>query len=138
MRQDQQSFTIQTQGQALYDFTHEVEEWLSGTGIATGLLTLFCRHTSASLLINENAAPAVQRDLLRWLSRIAPESAAYEHDDEGPDDMPAHIRTMLTGASLSIPVSGGRMALGTWQGIYLAEHRAMPHRREVVAHLIGD
>ncbi|WP_271079615.1 secondary thiamine-phosphate synthase enzyme YjbQ [Aurantiacibacter sp. MUD61] len=138
MHQHQTRFTISTEGQALYEFTREVEDWIGDTGIDTGLITLFCRHTSASLLINENAAPAVQRDLLRWLSKAAPESDAYEHDDEGPDDMPAHIRTMLTGASLSIPVSDGRMALGTWQGIYLAEHRAMPHRREIVAHLLGE
>ncbi|MBH5323498.1 secondary thiamine-phosphate synthase enzyme YjbQ [Aurantiacibacter sediminis] len=138
MQQSQTRFTISTQGQALYEFTREVADWISDTGIETGLLTLFCRHTSASLLINENAAPAVKRDLLRWLSKAAPEGDTYEHDDEGPDDMPAHIRTMLTGASLSIPVADGRMVLGTWQGIYLAEHRAMPHRREIVAHLLGE
>ncbi len=138
MQQAQTRFTLSTNGQALYEFTDEVEGWLAGTGIATGLVTLFCRHTSASLLINENAAPAVQRDLLRWLSQTVPEGAHYEHDSEGPDDMPAHIRTMLTGASLSIPVADGRMVLGTWQGIYLAEHRRMPHTRQVVAHVVGD
>lgn len=138
MQQAQTRFIIPTRGQALYEFTGEVADWLAGTGIDTGLVTLLCRHTSASLLINENAAPAVQRDLLRWLSQAAPEGPHYEHDDEGPDDMPAHIRTMLTGASLNIPVAGGRMALGTWQGLYLAEHRRAPHRREIVAHLIGE
>ena len=137
MQQDQHTFTIATNGQALYEITGEVAAWLAKTGIATGLLTLFCRHTSASLLINENAAPAVQRDLLRWLDKTVPEGPDYEHDSEGPDDMPAHIRTMLTGASLSIPVGDGRMMLGTWQGIYLAEHRRAPHTREVVAHIIG-
>ncbi|WAT19187.1 secondary thiamine-phosphate synthase enzyme YjbQ [Aurantiacibacter sp. MUD11] len=138
MQQDQHRFTIHTAGQALYEFTDEVARWLDGTGIDTGLVTLFCRHTSASLLINENAAPAVQRDLLRWLSQTVPEGPHYEHDSEGPDDMPAHIRTMLTGASLSAPVAGGRMLLGTWQGLYLAEHRRAPHSREIVAHVIGD
>lgn len=138
MRHDQHRFTISTSGQALYEFTDEVADWLQGTGIQTGLVTVFCRHTSASLLINENAAPAVQRDLLRWLEKAVPEGHNYEHDSEGPDDMPAHIRTMLTGASLSVPVADGRMLLGTWQGLYLAEHRRAPHRREIVAHLIGE
>ncbi len=138
MRHDQQRFTIRTSGQALHEFTDEVADWLHATGIETGLLTLFCRHTSASLLINENAASAVQRDLLRWLDKAVPEGSGYEHDSEGPDDMPAHIRTMLTGASLSVPVADGRMLLGTWQGLYLAEHRRAPHTREIVAHIIGD
>lgn len=138
MRQDQHRFTISTDGQAFYEITEEVSRWLEGTEIETGMVTLFCRHTSASLMINENAAPAVQRDLLKWLARTVPEGAHYEHDSEGPDDMPAHIRAMLTGASLNIPVVGGRLALGTWQGIYLAEHRRAPHRREVVAHAIGE
>lgn len=138
MRQDQHRIVIATQGQGLYDFTGEVARWLAGTGITTGLVTLFCRHTSASLLINENAAPAVQRDLLRWLARAVPEGADYEHDDEGPDDMPAHIRAMLTGTTLAVPVTTGRMVLGTWQGLYLAEHRRAPHRREVVAHIVGE
>ena len=138
MRQDTTTLTIATHGKALYEFTDEAARWLSGTGIGTGLLTLFCRHTSASLLINENAAAAVQRDLLRWLDKAVPEGPQYEHDSEGPDDMPAHIRTMLTGSGLQIPVIGGRMMLGTWQGLYLAEHRAAPHRRQVVAHLLGE
>ena len=138
MRQFQTRLAIATHGQRLYEFTDEVAAWLAGEGVVEGLVTQFCRHTSASLLVNENAAPAVQRDLLRWLAQAVPEGAAYEHDDEGPDDMPAHIRTMLTGASLSVPVAGGRMLLGTWQGLYLAEHRRAPHRREVVAHFIGD
>ena len=103
-----------------------------------GLLTLLCRHTSASLLIQENAAPAVRRDLADWLDRLAPEGPHYAHDDEGPDDMPAHLRATLTGVNLSIPVIGGRMALGAWQGIYLAEHRRASHRRQVALHLLGD
>lgn len=106
--------------------------------MATGLLTLFCRHTSASLLIQENAAAAVKTDLAAWFDRLAPEGGHYAHDDEGPDDMPAHLRAVLTGVNLSIPVQRGRMLLGTWQGLYLAEHRRAPHRREVVLHVIGD
>ncbi|MCL6250902.1 secondary thiamine-phosphate synthase enzyme YjbQ [Altererythrobacter sp. KTW20L] len=138
MHQHQTQLTIRTPGKALVEFTHDVAHWIAATGIDTGLVTLFCRHTSASLLINENAAPAVQRDLLRWLDRLAPENAGYEHDDEGPDDMPAHLRAALTGVSLQVPVAGGCMVLGTWQGIYLAEHRAMPHNRQVVVHLVGE
>src|SRR3546814_6722411 len=118
--------------------TDEVAEWLRQAGADAGLLTLFCQHTSASLLITENASSAVHRDLLRWLSSVAPESGAYEHSAEGPDDMPAHLKAALTGNSLTIPVADGRMLLGTWQGVYLAEHRHAPHRRKVVAHLLGD
>jgi secondary thiamine-phosphate synthase enzyme len=102
------------------------------------VLTLFCQHTSAGLLITENASPAVPRDLLRWLARAAPRDGGYEHSDEGPDDMPAHIRTVVTGNSLTIPVAGGRMMLGTWQGVFVAEHRRAPHTRRIVAQLIGD
>jgi len=128
---------IRTSGQALVEISHEVADWVAAQGMAEGLLTLLCRHTSASLTIQENAAPAVQRDLLAWLARIAPENGRYLHDDEGPDDMPAHIRAMLTGVTLSIPVIGGRLALGTWQGLYLVEHRRAPHRREIALHLLG-
>lgn len=138
MQQALDTLTFRTGGTGLHEITDEVGEWLRGTGIATGVLTLFCQHTSAGLLITENASPAVPRDLLRWLGRAAPEGADYEHSDEGPDDMPAHIRAVITGNSLTIPVASGRVALGTWQGIFLAEHRRMPHRRKVVAHLIGD
>lgn len=138
MHQHHQTLTITTRGTGLYEFTRELAAWLTATGISSGLLTLLCRHTSAGLLINENAAPAVQQDLLDWLARSVPEGPHYAHDDEGPDDMPAHIRTMLTGVSLSIPVVDGRMMLGTWQGVYLAEHRAAAHRREVAVHVIGD
>ncbi|QZP08069.1 secondary thiamine-phosphate synthase enzyme YjbQ [Caenibius sp. WL] len=137
MRQQTAVLDFQTAGRDLLEITGEVRRWVQVSGIRTGLLTLLCQHTSASLLINENAAPAVRRDLLRWLDRIAPESTAYEHDDEGPDDMPAHIKALLTGNSLTIPVDGGRPMLGTWQGIYLAEHRARPHRRTVAVHLLG-
>jgi secondary thiamine-phosphate synthase enzyme len=138
MQQAQTSFTIATNGKGLHEFTDELARWVSGTGIGTGLLSLLCRHTSAGLIINENAASAVRRDIQRWMEASAPEGADYEHDDEGPDDMPAHIRTMLTGSTLSIPVAGGRMMLGTWQGVYLFEHRRAPHRRTIVAHIIGE
>ena len=131
-------FSIQTPGRALVEFTPEVAGWVRQCGMADGLVTLFCRHTSASLLVNENAAPEVQPDILDWLDRVAPEGPHYRHDCEGPDDMPAHLKATLTGVNLSIPVIGGRLALGTWQGIYLAEHRAHPHRREVAAHLFGQ
>ena len=127
-----------TPGPALVEITREVADWVDRQGVSTGLLTAMIRHTSASLLVNENAAPAVRRDLLRWLDRLAPQGAQYEHDDEGPDDMPAHLKVALTQTSLSIPVIDGRLALGTWQGIFLAEHRAHPHRREVALHLSGD
>ena len=130
--------TIDTAGKGLVEITRGVEEWVSETGVETGVLTVFCRHTSASLLINENAAPAVQSDILAWLERIAPEGPHYLHDDEGPDDMPAHLKAALTGVSLSIPIIAGRTALGTWQGIFLAEHRSRPHRREVALHLSGE
>ena len=127
-----------TPGPALVEITREVADWVDRQGVSTGLLTAMIRHTSASLLVNENAAPAVRRDLLRWLDRLAPQGAHYEHDDEGPDDMPAHLKVALTQTSLSIPVIEGRPALGTWQGIFIAEHRARPHRREVALHLSGD
>lgn len=111
---------------------------MTGAGPAPGLLTLFVRHTSASLTIQENADPSVRPDLLDALDRLAPRSHAYRHAQEGPDDMPAHIRSMLTDVSLQVPVSEGRMALGTWQGIYLLEHRDAPHRRQVVLHYLGE
>lgn len=138
MRQATTEFTIPTPGQGLHDITTHVKDWVAQTRIDTGLLTLFIRHTSVSLLIQENAAPAARRDLERYFAKIAPESSAYEHDDEGPDDMPAHLRAALTATSLSIPVIGGRTALGTWQGIYLFEHRQAAHRRHVVLHVIGE
>ncbi|MDF0486810.1 secondary thiamine-phosphate synthase enzyme YjbQ [Sphingomonas sp. H39-1-10] len=138
LRQSAAELVVSTPGQGLHECTAAVARWVAGTGIETGLLTLLLRHTSASLLIQENAAPAAARDIERYFARIAPESAAYEHDDEGPDDMPAHLRAALTATSLSIPVMAGRMALGTWQGIYVFEHRRAPHRRRIAAHLIGD
>lgn len=134
----QGTLRFETAGQGLTDITAEVRVWLAQSRLITGTLTLFCRHTSAGLLICENASPAVQRDILRWLDRLAPENAPYEHDDEGSDDMPAHIKTMLTGSALTVPFAGNRMLLGTWQGIYLAEHRARSHRREIVLTGIGE
>ena len=130
---------VRTRGRGLYEFTGDLAEWVDAHQLETGLLTLFCRHTSASLLIQENAAPAVRDDLEAFFEALAPEDEGrYAHDDEGPDDMPAHIRSALTNVSLSIPVVGGRLALGTWQGVYLFEHRRAPHMREIAAHLIGD
>lgn len=138
MRQSATELVIASPGQGLHEITRDIVRWVEQQGMTTGLLTVFCRHTSASLCIQENAAPEVRGDVLRWLDRIAPESAGYVHDDEGPDDMPAHLKSILTGVSLSIPVSGGIPALGTWQGIYLCEHRRAPHRRKIALHLIGN
>ena len=134
----QRTLAVQTRGKGLYDVTSEVARVVRESGVTTGLCTVFVRHTSASLVIQENAAPSVRRDLERWAESLAPESGDYEHDDEGPDDMPAHVRAALTAVQLSIPVVGGRLALGTWQGIYVFEHREMGHRRSVVLHLLGE
>src|SRR5947209_15461791 len=123
MRQANGSLSVRAPSRGLHDITREIGDWTAGTGISEGLLTLFCRHTSASLLIQENAAPAARRDLEAYFERLAPEGDDYEHDDEGADDMPAHLRTALTATQLSIPVADGRPVLGTWQGIYLFEHR---------------
>jgi secondary thiamine-phosphate synthase enzyme len=139
MRQWSHRLNLHTKRRGLTEFTGEAAKWLAECGAETGLLTLFCRHTSASLLIQENADPNVRRDLEAYFEAIAPEEPGrYAHDDEGPDDMPSHLRTALTQTSLSIPVIAGRMALGTWQGIYLFEHRRIPHTREIALHLIGD
>jgi secondary thiamine-phosphate synthase enzyme len=138
MRQATGTLQFSTERKGLLEVTSEVEAWAAAQGMAEGLLTIFCRHTSASLIIQENAAPAARRDLEAYFERIAPEDSAYEHDDEGPDDMPAHLRTALTQTQLSVPLIGGRLALGTWQGIYLFEHRRRPHRRSLVLHLIGQ
>ncbi|WP_333836015.1 secondary thiamine-phosphate synthase enzyme YjbQ [Novosphingobium sp.] len=138
MRQTTTELTVPTPGPGLHEITREVTRWVEAAGLSTGLLTVFCRHTSASLCIQENAAREVRGDVLRWLDRLAPENAGYAHDDEGPDDMPAHLKSILTGVSLPIPLVGQRLALGTWQGIYLCEHRRAPHRRSVVLHLLGE
>jgi secondary thiamine-phosphate synthase enzyme len=138
MRQAVTTLAIATPGRSLVEVTDEIVRWTRDQQMAAGLLTVFCRHTSASLLIQENADPDVQVDLAAFFERIAPEDAAYVHDAEGPDDMPAHIRAALTPVQLSIPLIGGRLALGTWQGVYLFEHRRRPHRRELALHLFGE
>jgi secondary thiamine-phosphate synthase enzyme len=128
---------IATSGPGFFEFTDEAARFLANAGARDGTLNLFLRHTSASLVIQENADPDVLTDLTTTLNRLAPTDAGWVHDTEGPDDMPAHVKTMLTGVSLQIPVIGGALALGTWQGIYLAEHRARAHRREIVLQFIG-
>ena len=138
MRQAQYRLMVATSGQGLVPITTPVRDWVARQQIGLGLLTLWCRHTSASLLVQENADPDVRADLLDAFAGLAPESAEYRHASEGPDDMPAHIRTALTPVQLSIPVDEGRMVLGTWQGLYLFEHRTAPHRREIVLHLLGE
>jgi len=139
MRQSTTLIAIDTTRQGMIDVSRPIRDWTEEQRIAEGLLTVFCRHTSASLVIQENAAAAVKTDMERYFARIAPEDPdAYEHDDEGPDDMPAHLRTALTGVNLAIPLIGGALMLGTWQGIYLFEHRRRPHRRMLALHLIGS
>jgi secondary thiamine-phosphate synthase enzyme len=139
MRQFTDTLRIPTTARGLVEITRDVVDWLRPHQVRTGLLTLFCQHTSAGLLIQENAARDVRADLETFFERIAPEEAGrYRHRDEGADDMPAHIRTALTGVQLAIPIIAGRLALGTWQGIYLFEHRRMPHQREIAMHLIGE
>ncbi len=128
---------VQTSGRGFVDLTAEVAKFVREAGAREGALTLFIRHTSASLTIQENADPTVLDDLATALGRLAPENAGWRHDTEGPDDMPAHIKTMLTGTSLQVPVLGGELALGTWQAVYLIEHRSRPHRREVVLQFTG-
>ncbi|HUO21578.1 MAG TPA: secondary thiamine-phosphate synthase enzyme YjbQ [Caulobacteraceae bacterium] len=133
------SLSFQTRGRGLWQITRPVVGWIDRQAIRDGLLTLFCRHTSASLLIQENAAPEVRTDLEAFFERLIPEDPAlYAHDDEGPDDMPSHIRAVLTQVHLSIPLIGGRLALGTWQGVYLFEHRRRPHQRQIAVHLQGE
>jgi secondary thiamine-phosphate synthase enzyme len=139
MRQFVDIIPVSTRGHGLVEITRNVLDWLKPHRLQAGLLTLFCRHTSAGLLIQENAAADVRTDLETFFDRVAPqEPGRYRHSDEGADDMPAHIRTVLTGVQLSIPIVQGQLALGTWQGIYLFEHRRAPHRREIALHLIGD
>jgi secondary thiamine-phosphate synthase enzyme len=139
MNQAQGTLTVETGAQGLSEITAEVAGWLGRQGISTGLLTVYIRHTSASLVIQENADPSVLRDLEVFFKAVAPEGPGlYAHSTEGPDDMPAHIRSALTQTSLSIPVTGGQMVLGTWQGIFVFEHRTRPHRRQIVLHLAGE
>lgn len=139
VRQANVSLSIRTGGRGLYEFTDRVRDWVRETGIRDGLLTVFVRHTSASLLVQENADPEVQRDLERFLARLVPDGdPLFEHTAEGADDMPAHVRAALTQTQIGIPVLGAQPVLGTWQGLYLYEHRRTGHRREVALHLIGD
>jgi secondary thiamine-phosphate synthase enzyme len=139
VRQAQTTLTVATPGRGLVEITAAVSAFVHDSGIADGLLTAFCRHTSASLLIQENADPDVRHDLEAFFARLSPDGdPSWRHDSEGPDDMSAHIRSALTQSSIAIPLIGGRLALGTWQGLFLWEHRARPHRREVVLHLLGE
>jgi secondary thiamine-phosphate synthase enzyme len=139
MRQAVDVLAVATRGKGLVEITRDVLIWLRPHDVQAGVLTLFCRHTSAGLLIQENAARAVRTDLETFFDGVAPEDAdRYRHGDEGLDDMPAHIRTVLTGVQLAIPIVDGKLALGTWQGIYLFEHRRAPHTREIALHLIGE
>lgn len=134
----QDTVSIRTSGQGLVDITRKVQAAVEASGVATGLCTVFVQHTSASLVIQENASPSVRRDMQSWIARIAPEDPkAYEHDDEGPDDMPGHLRSAITRTSEVVPVTAGRLALGTWQAIYLWEHRTAPHTRTLVVHVQG-
>jgi len=138
VKQFSHALQVSTRGKGLYPFTREIAAWISSTGVETGLLTVFVQHTSASLTIQENADPDVIGDLADFFERLVREDdPRYRHTIEGPDDMPAHIRAALTQTQLTIPVLAGRMALGTWQGVYLFEHRSAPHRRNVVLHLMG-
>lgn len=139
MKQAIQQLEIDTQGKGLYSFTEQIIQWVDASGMQTGLLTIFVKHTSASLLIQENYDPDVQSDLERFFSRLVPEGdPIYDHVLEGPDDMPAHVRAALTQTHLAVPVVAGKPALGTWQGVYLYEHRTEPQQRRVLLHLIGE
>lgn len=139
LRQNTTTLEIETAGRGFVEVTQQVARWVDGCRMDCGLLTLFLRHTSASLLIQENADPQVRADLERFFARLVPDGdRIFRHAHEGPDDMPAHVRSALTAVQLSIPVLRGRLALGTWQGIYLWEHRLQPHRRDITLHLIGD
>jgi secondary thiamine-phosphate synthase enzyme len=138
VRTHQAVLEIETRGRGFVNVTERVARVVGESGVATGLCSVFCQHTSASLVIQENADPAVLRDLERWLADLAPESRAWEHDDEGPDDMPAHARSAVTRSAETLPVSAGRLALGTWQALYVWEHRARPHARTLVVTVQGD
>jgi secondary thiamine-phosphate synthase enzyme len=139
MQQFQQTITLETNGPGLLEFTDKTAQIVAASGISTGLAHVFCRHTSASLLIQENADPHVQRDLVAFFKRLVPDGdPLFVHRAEGPDDMPAHVKTALTQSTLTIPIANGVLMLGTWQGIYLFEHRRRPHTRSVVVHVVGD
>ncbi|MFT7076095.1 MAG: secondary thiamine-phosphate synthase enzyme [Planctomycetota bacterium] len=135
----QTELQIQTRGRSLVEITSEVASAVAASGVQTGLVTVFCRHTSASLVIQENADPSAARDLLAWFERIAPDGdPAYTHTAEGPDDMPSHLRSAITKTSETLPITGGRLNVGTWQGLYLCEHRTAPHGRELLVHCHGQ
>jgi secondary thiamine-phosphate synthase enzyme len=139
MQQSTHRLSIETHGKGLRDITPPLVAWVSQQGITTGLLTIWCAHTSASLTVQENASPAVRQDITAFFETLVPEDhTRYAHDDEGPDDMPAHLRTMLTNTQLSIPVMDGALVLGVWQAVYVFEHRRRPQRRSIVLHLLGD
>lgn len=139
MKQHQAIHEVATKGRGFHDLGGVIQKIVAASGVRTGLCTVFVQHTSASLVIQENADPAVRRDLEKWIGRVCPEDAsAYEHDDEGPDDMPAHLRSAITRTSETIPVTDGRLALGTWQALYLWEHRRAPHTRRLVVHVLGS
>ena len=139
LRQAATTFTVETRGRGLVEFTRPVAAWVAQQGVGAGLLTLFVRHTSASLLIQENADPDVRADLDRFFARLVPDGdPVFRHRDEGFDDMPAHVRSALTAVQLSVPIAEGRLALGIWQGIYVWEHRLKPLRREIALHFIGE
>jgi secondary thiamine-phosphate synthase enzyme len=139
LRQEGAEIEVSTKGRGFYEITGEVEKWVAKAGFRNGLVTLHLQHTSASLLIQENADPEVRRDLERFFSRLVPDGdRIFEHTAEGADDMPAHVRTALTAVNMSVPIANGAMTLGTWQGIYVWEHRAHPHRRRIAAHIIGE
>lgn len=139
MHQKQTTLTLETRGQALYEFTREAGQFVCTCAMATGLLHVFCRHTSASLVIQENADPDVQRDLVAFFKRLVPHGdPLFIHTCEGPDDMPAHVRAALTQTTLTVPIANGRLMLGTWQGLYLFEHRTAPHSRQIVLHAVGE
>ncbi|MGF7163090.1 secondary thiamine-phosphate synthase enzyme [Rhodoligotrophos appendicifer] len=138
LKQAMSMLVIPTRGRSIVDVTSRINDWLGGAGAANGLLTVVIRHTSASLIVQENTDPDVRKDLLDHFDVLAPRDARYRHDLEGPDDMPAHIKSALTQTSLSVPVSGGALSLGTWQAIYVMEHRDQPHQREIALHFIGS
>jgi secondary thiamine-phosphate synthase enzyme len=138
MRVQQEIFEVRTNGKATYEITEEVQDKIDKSGVRNGVVTIFVQHTSCSLTMMENAAPAARRDVERFFEQLAPENADYEHDDEGPDDMPSHIRMVLTRTSETIPIVDGKMQLGTWQGIFLFEHRREAHRRKISVTIIGE
>ena len=138
MKVEHEKFEVRTQGKGTYEITDEVQDKIDKSGVRNGVVTIFVQHTSCSLTAMENAAPAARRDVERFFEKLVPEEADYEHDDEGPDDMPSHIRMVLTQTSEMVPIADGKMQLGTWQGIFLFEHRREPHRRKISVTIIGE